>query len=144
MNYFVSIWQILSIQEAQTALTAFQCCFHIAVVPTNSNLWLWSMVIRQRTRRLKDTNGSNVMRTMAEGCAPIIWAAKTEDRRMIFGTFVLQKVIWALPDFAWEISSRGWKWTVIRLQFQAFVAKLPLSMTAQVLHALMHTHTVVY
>ena len=55
------------------------------------------------------------MRTTAEGCAgsyaPMIWIAKTEDRRMIFLILVLQKGTWGLPDFAQEISSRGWKWT---------------------------------
>lgn len=147
MKYFVSICQILSIQEAPTALTAFQCCFFIAVVSTDSTLWLRSMVIRQRTRRLKAPNGCNVMRTMAEGCvrscAPIIWVAKNKDRRMIFISLVLQKGIRGLPDFAWEICSRGWKWTMIGLKFQAFVAKLPLSVTTEVLHTLMKMHAVV-
>lgn len=129
MKYFVSICPIFSIQEIQTALTAFQCCFYIAVVPANWNLWLRLMVIRQRTRRLIVTNGRNVMRTVAEGsarsCAPIIWTAKSKDRRMIFIILVLQKGIQGLPDFAWDMSSRGWKWTMIRLKFQAFMAKLP-------------------
>lgn len=129
MKYFVSICQILSIQEIQTALTAFQCCFYIAVVPANWNLWLRSMVIRQRTRRLIATNGCNVMRTVAEGCArscaPRIWIAKSKDRRIIIIILVLQKGSQGLPDFAQDMSSRGWKWTMIRLKFQAFTAKPP-------------------
>lgn len=56
-----------------TTLTAFQRYFYTAAMPINSNLWLRSMVIRQRTGRLKHTNGSNAMRTRAERCAPIIY-----------------------------------------------------------------------
>lgn len=105
------------------------------------------MVKRQRARKVKATNVSKVMKTIAEGCArscaPIIWMAETKDGRMTITILVLQKGIQGLPDFAGGISSRGQKSAVIRLKFQAFKAKPPLSMTTQVFHILMQIHAVV-